>query len=231
VEVPVLVDAPFEGAPRKLLLQASRNGYFFVLDRTDGKSLLTAPFAAVNWSMGIDKEGRPIPNPDKEPKRDGRLVAPYEGGGTNYRSPSFDPATGALVVSAVDGFGLYFFKQEHGAYGWAGADYDVWGKSFLRAIDYKTGKLRWSHEIGEGNAAAGVLTTDGGVTLTGDAGGNALALRTSDGRTLWHSKIGRMANSPITYQLDGRQYILMSAGSSLFAWTLPLEPETGAAKR
>jgi alcohol dehydrogenase (cytochrome c) len=223
VEVPVLVDAVFQGAPRKLLLQASRNGYFFVLDRTDGKSLLTAPFAAVNWSTGIDKEGRPIPNPDKEPHRDGRLVAPYEGGGTNYRSPSFDPASGLLVVSAVDGFGLYFFKQEHGAYGWAGADYDVWAKSFLRAIDYKTGKVRWSHEIGEG-AAAGVLTTDGGLAFTGDAGGNALALRTSDGTTLWHSKIGRMSNSPITYQLDGRQYILMAAGSSLYAWTLPLAP-------
>ena len=94
--MPVLVDATFNGAPRKLLLQASRNGYYFVLDRTTGKNLLTTPFATVNWAKGIDKDGRPIPNPDKEPARDGRLVAPDEAGGTNYRSPSFDPATGLL---------------------------------------------------------------------------------------------------------------------------------------
>jgi alcohol dehydrogenase (cytochrome c) len=225
VEAPVLVDADFRGVPRKLLLQASRNGYFFVIDRTNGKSLLTTPFAAVNWSKGIDEEGRPIPKPDKEPHRDGRLVAPNESGATNYRSPSFDPASGLLVVSAADGYGLYFFKQEHGAYGWAGADYDVWSRSAVWAIDYQTGKIRWSHDIGEGSGTAGVLTTDGGVTFTGDVSGNALALRTSDGATLWHAMIGRMGNSPITYEIDGRQYVLMAAGSALYAWTLPLAPK------
>ena len=91
-EVPVLVDGTFNGAPRKMVMQASRNGYFFVLDRTNGKNLLTTPFAAVNWAKGIDKDGRPIPDPAKEPARDGRLVAPNESGATNYRSPSFDPA-------------------------------------------------------------------------------------------------------------------------------------------
>jgi alcohol dehydrogenase (cytochrome c) len=221
VEAPVLVDAEFNGAPRKLLLQASRNGYFFVLDRTNGKSLLTAPFAAVNWAKGIDKDGRPIPNPAKEPHRDGRLVSPNEGGGTNYRSPSFDPASGLFVVSAVDAYALYFFKQEHGAYGWAGADYDVWAKSAIRAIDYRTGKIRWSHDIGEGSGSAGVLTTASGLTFTADVNDNALALRTSDGATVWHAAIGRMGNSPIAYELDGREYILMAAGPALFAWTLP----------
>ena len=112
--MPVLVDGTIDGTPRKLLMQASRNGYYFVLDRTTGKSLLTTPFATVNWAKGIDKEGRPIPDPAKEPARDGRLVAPNEAGGTNYRSPSFDPATGLLVVSAHDAYGIYFFKPEHG---------------------------------------------------------------------------------------------------------------------
>jgi alcohol dehydrogenase (cytochrome c) len=228
VEIPVLVDAEFRGAQRKLLLQASRNGYFFVLDRTNGKSLLTTPFAAVNWAKGIDDEGRPVRNPDKEPHRDGRLVSPHEGGGTNYRSPSFDPASGLLVVSAVDGYGLYFFKQEHGAYGWAGADYDVWSKAAIRAIDYQTGKIRWSHDIGDAAGTAGILTTDSGLTFTGDVNGNALALRTSDGSTLWHATLGRMGNSPITYELDGRQYLLMAAGSALYAWTLPVAPQTSA---
>jgi alcohol dehydrogenase (cytochrome c) len=230
VEVPVLVDANFNGVPRKLLLQASRNGHFFVLDRSTGQSLLTTTFTAVNWTRGIDGSGRPVPNTDMEPHRDGRLVAPNESGGTNYRSPSFDPDTGLLLVSAADGYGLYFFKQDHGAYGWAGADYDVWARSAIRAIDYQTGKIRWSHDIGEGNGAAGVLTTASGLTFTGDVAGNALALRTSDGATLWHATLGRIGNSPITYELDGRQYVLLAAGSSLYSWTLPAAPRADLPK-
>src|SRR5438094_3725780 len=151
-EVPVLVDGMLNGAQRKMLMQASRNGYFFVLDRTNGNNLLTAPFAAVNWAKGIDKEGRAIPDPDKEPARDGRLVAPGESGAINYRSPSFDAATGFFIVSAQDSYGIYFFKPDHGAYGWAGADYGIAGRSFLRAIDYQTGKIKWSHELGEGQS-------------------------------------------------------------------------------
>jgi alcohol dehydrogenase (cytochrome c) len=220
-EVPVLVDADFNGAPRKLLLQASRNGYFFVLDRTTGKNLLTKPFATVNWAKGIDSEGRPIPDPAKEPSRDGVLIAPNESGGTNYRSPSFDPRSGLLIVSAHDGYGIYFFKPEHGEYGWAGADYGVWGKGVLRAIDYRTGAIRWNHDLGDGPSAAGVLTTASGVTFTGDSVGNALALRTSDGATLWHTAIGRVGNGPVTYELDGRQYVLLGGGSALYAFALP----------
>jgi alcohol dehydrogenase (cytochrome c) len=223
-EVPVLVDGTIEGKPRKLLLQASRNGYYFVLDRTTGKSLLTTSFTTVNWAKGLDKDGRPIPDPAKEPARDGRLVAPNEAGGTNYRSPSFDPGTGLLVVSAHDAYGIYFFKPEHGEWGWAGANYSVWGKGVLRAIDYLTGKIRWSHDIGERDGAAGVLTTTTGVTITGDAVNNALALRTSDGATLWHAGIGRVGNSPITYELDGRQYVVIGGGSALYAFALPAAP-------
>jgi alcohol dehydrogenase (cytochrome c) len=95
----------------------------------------------------------------------------------------------------------------------------------VRAIDYQTGKIRWSHDIGEGSGTAGILTTNGGLAFTGDVSGNALALRMSDGATLWHAMIGRMGNSPITYELDGRQYILTAAGSALYAWTLPLAPK------
>jgi alcohol dehydrogenase (cytochrome c) len=222
-EVPVLVDANFGGSPRKMLLQASRNGYFFVLDRTNGKNLLTAPFAAVNWASGVDKTGRPIPNPAKEPAPDGRLIAPNESGATNYRSPSFDPKTGLLIVSAQDGYGIYFFKPEHGTYGWAGADYGIAGKAVLRAMDYQTGKIKWNHDLGDGAGTAGVLTTESGVTFTGDAAGNVLALRTEDGATLWHSGIGRVGNGPITYELDGRQYVLVGGASGLYAFALPEE--------
>jgi alcohol dehydrogenase (cytochrome c) len=220
-EVPVLVDAAFNGQTRKMLMQASRNGYFFVLDRATGKNLLTAPFATVNWAKGLDKDGRPIPDPDKEPARNGRLVAPNEAGATNYRSPSFDPATGLFLVSAQDGYGIYFFKPDHGEYGWAGADYNIAGKAFLRALDYETGSIRWSHALGDGASAAGVLTTASGITFTGDVPGNALALRTSDGTTLWHAAVGRMGNAPITYQLDGKQFVIFGGGSSLYAYALP----------
>ena len=217
----MLVDADFNGEPRKLLMQASRNGYFFVLDRTNGKNLLTAPYATVNWAKGIDKTGRPIPDPAKEPAKDGVLIAPNESGATNYRSPSFDPKTGLLVVSVQDGYGIYFFKPEHGAYGWAGADYGVAGRAFLRAIDYKTGKIVWDHPIGDGAGAAGVLTTESGLTFSGDVPANVIAFRTSDGATLWHQAIGKVGNGPITYELDGKQYLVVGGGSSLYAFALP----------
>ena len=221
VEVPVLVDGDFHGEPRKMLMQTSRNGYFFVLDRTNGKSLFTAPYGPVNWALGIDAQGRPIPNPAKEPAPDGRLVAPDEGGLTNFRSPSFDLKTGSFIVNASPSYGIYFAKQADGAYGWAGADYGVWDKSVLEAIDYQTGKLRWTHELGHG-AGSGVLTTDAGLTFTGDSSGNFLALDSADGKTLWHAGSGaRIESSPLTYELDGRQYIVTSSGGVVFAWALP----------
>jgi alcohol dehydrogenase (cytochrome c) len=222
VETPVLVDADFHGKPRKMLMQTSRNGYFFVLDRTNGKSLLTTPYGPTNWSLGIDKDGRPIPNPDKEPKPDGRLIAPDEGGMTNYRSPSFDPKTGLFIVDAHPSWSVYFAKSADGEYGWAGADYGLWGKGIIDAIDYQTGKIRWSHEVGPGGSGAGVLTTDSGLTVTGDAEGNVLILATSDGKTLWHAGTGAsIQSSPIAYELDGREYLVTSSGGVLFAWTLP----------
>ncbi len=222
VETPVLVDGKFHGQQRKMLMQTSRNGYFFVLDRTDGKSLLTIPYGPVNWSLGVDKQGHPIPNPAKEPAPDGRLIAPDEGGLTNYRSPSFDPKTGLFIVDAHPSYSIYFAKPADGAYGWAGADYGVWGKGVIEAIDYQTGKIRWSHEVGAGGSGAGVMTTDAGLTVTGDGYGNVLALDTSNGKTLWHAGTGSpMQSSPISYELDGRQYIITSSGGVLFAWALP----------
>ncbi len=221
VEIPVLADGVFDGQPRKMLMQASRNGYFFVLDRTNGKSLLTTTFGPVNWTQGVDKDGRPISNPAKEPAPDGRLIAPDEGGMTNYRSPSFDPKTGLFIVSASPSYSLYFSKPADGTYGWAGADYSLWSKGVLEAIDYKTGKVRWSHDLGQ-RAGSGVLTTDSGLTFSGDGTGNFLALETATGKTLWHSGAGGgITSTPITYELDGKQVVLMSGGSVLYAWALP----------
>jgi alcohol dehydrogenase (cytochrome c) len=229
VETPVLVDGPFDGQQRKMLMQTSRNGYFFVLDRTNGKNLLTIPYGPVNWAKGIDEKGQPIPNPEKQPAPDGRIIAPDEGGLTNYRSPSFDSKTGLFIVDAHPSWSLYFAKPADGTYGWAGADYDVWGEGVIDAIDYQTGKIRWSHYIGEEGSGAGVMTTASGLTFTGDAYGNVLALDTATGNTLWHAGTGGpIESSPISYVLDGRQYVTTSSGGVLFAWVLP--QGMGAAK-
>jgi alcohol dehydrogenase (cytochrome c) len=232
VEIPVLVDADFHGQPRKMLLQASRNGHFFVLDRTSGKSLLTTTFGPVNWTLGIDKHGRPIPNPAKDPTPDGRLIAPDEGGLTNYRSPSFDPKTGLFIVNAAPSYSLYFAKPADGTYGWAGADYSLWSKSRIEAIDYQTGEIRWIHDFGDTHSGAGILTTDSGLTFTADGSGNFLALDTANGKTLWHAGSGAHSQSgAITYELDGHQVILTSSGGVLFAWTLPKTGEAGRPAR
>jgi alcohol dehydrogenase (cytochrome c) len=230
VEVPVLVDGNYHGRPRKMLMQASRNGLFVVLDRTNGKNLLTIPYGPVNWTLGMDKQGQPIPNPNKEPAPDGRLIAPDEGGLTNYRSPSFDPKTGLFIVDAHPSYSLYFAKPADGHYGWAGADYGLWGKGVIKAIDYQTGKIRWTHELGPRGSGAGVLTTDSGIAFTGDAFGNMLALSTRDGKTLWHAGLGaQIQTSPITYMLDGHQYVVTGSGSVLFALRLP-EPGRNPSK-
>jgi alcohol dehydrogenase (cytochrome c) len=125
------------------------------------------------------------------------------------------------MVSSRDSYGIYFSKPEHGTVGWAGADYGVYAKAVLRAIDYQTGKIRWSHDLGGDWASAGVLTTDSGLLFTGDSVRNAMALRTSDGATLWHAAMGHVGNSPITYELSGREYVIFASDGSLFAWALP----------
>ena len=112
-------------------------------------------------------------------------------------------------------------EDKTGAYGWAGADYGLAGKGFLRAIDYKTGKIAWEHPYPRGSSSAGVLTTDTDLTITGDATGNLLAVRSSDGKVVWHENIGRMGGAPATVEPDGKQYLLVTGGNSLFAYAIP----------
>ena len=140
-----MVDGNFDGKSRKMLMQASRNGYYFVLDRVTGESLLTVPFGPTNWTLGVDKQGRPIPDPKKEPAPDGRFIAPDEGGMTNYRSPSFDPKTGLFLVDAHHSYSIYFFaKPADGTWaGRAGADYGLWGNGSARGDRLPDWKVIW----------------------------------------------------------------------------------------
>ncbi|MEO6828464.1 MAG: PQQ-binding-like beta-propeller repeat protein, partial [Acidobacteriaceae bacterium] len=225
VETPVLFDADFDGKPRKLLAQASRNGYFFVLDRATGKNLMTAPFVSMNWAKGIDARGRPIPNPTKEPQPDGSLVEGAEDGGTNWMSPSFDPETKLFYVNAQSGYSIWYLALNENnlpADHHAGGSYSLITTSVLLALDYRSGKIRWKRESGNGLGYPGILTTAGDLLFTGDVSGNLLALDPSDGHVLWHARPGGLLDSaPMTYQIDGTQYVVTGVDGVLFAWSLP----------
>ncbi|HVO58435.1 MAG TPA: acido-empty-quinoprotein group A [Dongiaceae bacterium] len=222
VQTPVLFDADFQGKTRKLLGQASRNGFYFLLDRASGEHLVTAPFIDENWSAGVDKRGRPIAKPEATPTPDGALVAPGSDGATNWMSPSFSPQTGLFYVNARRVFSVFYNTATGKAEGWGGRDRILWTNSTLRALDYKTGKVVWNHETGEGESIAGILTTAGKLLFSADNHNNLLALNPATGETLWHLNIGGgMLSSPMTYQLDGRQYVILSVQDTMYAFALP----------
>jgi PQQ-dependent dehydrogenase (methanol/ethanol family) len=218
-QTPILFDGEFKGKQRKLIAQASRNGFFFVLDRTSGEHLLTTPFINSNWSLGINAKGQPIPNPKKEPSRNGTLVSPSSNGASNWFAPSFDPKAGLFYVVASQSYSVFYLTAEGKAEGFAGRDDFLNFPGTVKAIDYKTGEIRWTHDVG--GMGAGLLTTAGNLLFAGDNSGHVLALDSTTGKTLWHSTVGaNQANGAITYELDGKQYVVVGAGDSLFAFTL-----------
>ncbi|HEY6269401.1 MAG TPA: acido-empty-quinoprotein group A [Candidatus Acidoferrum sp.] len=222
VETPVLFDADFNGKPRKLLAQASRNGFYFLLDRTNGQHLVTAPFIDQTWAKGVDSRGRPIAKPESAPSPDGSLVEPGSDGASNWMAPSFDPQTGLFYVTARRIFSIFYLTTSGKAEGWAGRDINLWANSTLRALDYRTGKVVWNHELGNGESISGILTTAGHLLFSADNSGNLLALDPATGKTLWHLNAGgKLDASPMTYQLDGRQYLLFAVQDILYAFALP----------
>ena len=234
VEAPVLFDGEINGEKHKLLAQAARNGYFFVLDRTNGKSLVTAPFIDLNWSKGVNSKGEPIPNPAKEPKTDGSLVIPASGGATNWPPPSFDPETGLFYVSASPSYSIYYLTDTSDSpEGYGGRDSGVWSESVLEALDYRTGKIRWKHVFPDrGGSLSGILTTAGKLLFAGDPSANFIAFNPENGKILWHVGLtASVSNGPITYELDGRQYVVVGAGDILYAFTIPKANAMGQRSR
>ena len=222
VETPVLFDADFNGQTRKLLAQASRNGFYFLLDRANGQHLVTAPFIDQTWAKGVDSRGRPIAKPESAPSPDGALVEPGSDGASNWMAPSFDPQTGLFYVTARRIFSIFYLTTTGKAEGWAGRDINLWANSTLRALDYRTGKVVWNHELGNGESISGILTTAGHLLFSADNSGNLLALDPATGKTLWHLNAGgKLDASPMTYQLDGRQYLLFAVQDILYAFALP----------
>ena len=227
----MLFDAVIEGHPRKLLAQAARNGYFFVLDRTNGKSILSRPYVPLNWSKGIDAAGQPIPDPKKYPTPDGSLLTIPGGGGTNWLPPSLDLETGLFYVNATRGFSLaYLTDTDAHPEGYGGSARNLWSQHVLEAIDTRTGEIAWMHPYpalggSAGLGGPGILTTAGHLLFTGDYAGNFIAYNPAKGNALWHFPVlHSVSNGPETYSLDGRQYVVVGAGDTLFAFALIRPP-------
>jgi acido-empty-quinoprotein group A len=223
-QVPVLIDGQIDGRPRKLVAQAARNGYYFLIDRTNGQSVLTVPYVDfMNWSLGVNAKGQPINNPAKDASVDGVLVSP--GSATNWPPPSFSPKTGLLYVGTSQSYSLqYLTDTDERPEGYGGGNVGGGGgggrESYIKAIDYRTGKLRWRHALTEGGAM-GLLTTAGDLLFGGDGSGNFVAYDPSTGDPLWHAGLAATpSNAPITFMLDGRQFVVVGAGDSLYAFAL-----------
>jgi alcohol dehydrogenase (cytochrome c) len=226
-ETPILVDGDFHGKPRKMVLHADRNGYFFALDRLTGEHLVTGKFSrAANWAEAINAKGQPVRNPEKDSTVPGSLVSPNNAGATNWPPPSYSPETGLFYVPSNEAYAMYYLTETdpRGAMGLGGKEEDGLGTlgSYLTAIDYKTGKVAWQHRYpGTGGFLGnGILTTAGKLLFAGDIAGNLVCYDPANGKILWHTHIGPVSNAPETYMLDGHQYLLVAAGDTLYAFTL-----------
>jgi alcohol dehydrogenase (cytochrome c) len=230
-ETPVLLSAKVEGRMRDLLVQANRNGFLYVLDRTDGKFLKATPFVAkLNWATGIDASGRPILT-GKIPNAEGTEICPSIDGATNWFSPSYNPDAGLFYVIALESCSVYFARPQAFTPGQTFYDTgtklapDDHAQKVLLAYSVPEGKIVWRYpQVGRANSWAGTLTTAGDLVFFGnDAGGlEAVAART--GRALWQFNTGQsMHASPMSYAVDGTQYVAIAAGSDVISFALPHE--------
>lgn len=229
-ETPMLVDAPFHGQQRKLLVQANRNGFFYVLDRLTGRFLMAEPFVKLlTWARRIGPDGRPELVPGYEPTVEGARVCPSVGGAANWQSTAFDPGAGLYFVMAQESCNIYSKSDEwweagqsfYGG-GTRRSPTDKGGK-FLRAIDLQTGRLAWERpEAGPGSTGSGVMATAGGLVFYGDGSGAFVAVNAKTGAPLWHFNTGQPWKAgPMTYAVDGQQYVAVAAGGNIISFRLP----------
>jgi alcohol dehydrogenase (cytochrome c) len=221
-ETPMLVDAEFRGSPRKLLVQANRNGFFYVLDRLTGKVLLAEPFVKkVTWASAIGPDGRPMRLPPND--------TCSMDSATNWPSTAFNPGTGLFYVMASEkcsAFSKNDQQWEAGQSFYGGGSHRVPGtvpRQFLRALDLQTGKIAWElPQVGEASTASGILATAGGLVFYGDNNGAFVAVNGKDGKPLWHFNTSqRWRASPMTFMLDGNQYIGVAVGTTILTFRLP----------
>jgi len=231
-ETPALIDATWQGRPRKLLVQANRNGFLYVLDRTDGTFLLGKQYAkTVTWASGLTPQGRPIVVPNMEPSLEGKRVCPSLEGSSNWYSTSFNPATGLYYVQTNDKCGVFTktpMEWEAGK-GFMGGSFkqapDEPAQRVLRAIDIQTGRIVWElPQSGAVDSWGGVLSTAGGIVIFGEDSGSLMAADATSGKPLWSFQTSQLWKaSPMTYSFDNQQYVAVASGPNIIAFGLPAE--------
>ena len=230
VQIPVIVDAEYKGKPRKLLLWANRNGFFYVLDRQTGEFLSGEPFVHQTWAKSLDSNGRPIVNPEAKPDEKGTVVYPSVGGATNWWSPSYSPTTGLIYVPTIERPSVYFKsedKYKEGVPYSGGYARSVTGfknSAKVKAIDYLTGKVRWENLLARrtGNAAvAGIMSTMTGLVVVGDD--RVFYILDADtGDQLWETRLGATIQAaPISYLSSDIQRLTIAAGGTIYTFGLP----------
>ncbi|HTA42787.1 MAG TPA: PQQ-dependent dehydrogenase, methanol/ethanol family [Bryobacteraceae bacterium] len=239
VQVPVLADIQWKGASRKVIMWANRNGLFYVIDRTTGQFLLGKPFVDVNWMNGFDEKGRPMRVPGKVPTPEGTLIKPGNQGGTNWYSPSFSPKTGYFYIPAWVNYDSIYVKQpveySEGRI-FAGAmpqspvpmvrgseinlKKNTEGSGAIRAVDPNTGELRWEFKMAD-VTDSGILTTASNLLFAGGREGYFFGLDARTGEMLWKASIGgQISSGPMTFSVNGRQYVAVAAGNALYTFAL-----------
>ncbi|MGH9325217.1 MAG: PQQ-dependent dehydrogenase, methanol/ethanol family [Terriglobia bacterium] len=230
VEIPVLVNHAFDGRMLKLLVQADRNGFYYLLDRTNGKFLRGSPFVhSLNWASGLTQKGQPIRIPGVESSVKGTKVCPSADGATNWMSPAYSPKTGYFYLEVLEGCQIQTKAAQ--AFRPGGFSYDGTGpadvpgaplQTYVRALDLITGKLEWEYKlIGARDYGAGVLATAGGLLFAGSPQGSFIAFNAKTGKVLWHFNAGQQISaSPMTYGFKGEQYVAIAAGSDVIAFRL-----------
>jgi len=225
-ETNVLIDGAFRGKMRRLILHADRNAFFYVLDRDTGEFLMGKSFARQNWATGLDDRGRPVLIPNRDPTPQGAYVCPDQSGATNWASPSWDPQTRLFYLAVRESCGFYTSITKEPR---PGDPYTGTGQQedpglvpgAIRAIDPQTGEIKWNFNLYQGSVGAGVLATAGGIVFASSKDGNLIALDARTGAALWHYQTGAEINSsPISYSVDGKQYISVSTDSALFTFAL-----------
>jgi len=223
----ILFEAAINGRERKLVAQANRNAFYYLLDRATGEFITATPFSKQTWAERLDAKGRPIRKPGTAPSVEGTLVYPHIQGAANWFSPSYSPRTG-LFYQSVREMSAYFFKGEatytRGAPFVGGGGRAVTGDEALgvvRALEATTGKLKWEFPLLSPGWAS-LMATAGDLVFGGTEEGNLFALDAETGKPLWDIQAGGAVRGiPVSYAVDGKQYVAITAGTTLFTFALP----------
>jgi len=228
-QTPVLVDATFRGRPRKLIIEANRNGFLYLLDRTNGQFLSAMRFAEkLNWATGIDEKGRPI-RTEIKPSAEGTRVCPGMVGATNWHAPSYNPETSLFYFMALESCSVLVLKPQafkpRETYYSTGARHSEgdYNQKILLAYSVDGDKPAWRYvQTGRGHSAGGTMTTAGGLVFFGDDAESFEAVDAQTGKPLWHFHTGQnIAASPMSYAINSKQYVAIAAGSDIFSFALP----------